>query len=670
MRHVRMCAVALAASGLVACADESMIDEENLGETEQALTVATDSIASPVASASQPLGGFDIDGIEPSTLTVFHLHVEAQAKWEAVIGTNLSWDADKVRQGQTLDVERTGSSLGLIKVLWTLTGELRPLDLFGINIGTIPLAVDVAGCTPPLDGGPFSCEASSPELTLHDVFLPGTPFVRIAIEVRFTGDGAPANTTRTLFLGDEAGASANLTVTPDPQGDAAPMPCSKPVGTTVDYALDPYSWSPAYTKVVQQPKFIIGIHDPILSIPITLFEAPFGPAIPVEPSFTLEGPGATVSLGELLANNVLPTIAPLGPFSGQEGAPVTFSQSTTSACPITSYVWEFSNGTTSFGPTPQRTFGDDGQFDGQLTVTDSTNLSATDSFLVNISNRPPVANAGPATSGAWGTPIALNGQAVDPGADDQATLTYTWTFGDGTPGTGGASVTHAYAAPGTYTAILKVCDDHVCSTDSTLVTVRKRTTSVAYTGTNLGTFSAAATLMGSVVDEFGQPVVGATLAFELGGASAGSAQTNATGNAARTIEVPLPAGSYGVAVGYAGSGLYDGGNTLEQFAVVQMASSIAYTGSLTGGANKTINLSAKLVDAQNRALAGKLVVFKLGTQQTSATTNASGVATTSLKLDQKNGKYPLTATWTPVPGDDAKWIGTQTSTTFTIGGGK
>jgi hypothetical protein len=100
-----------------------------------------------------------------------------------------------------------------------------------------------------------------------------------------------------------------------------------------------------------------------------------------------------------------------------------------------------------------------------------------------------------------------------------------------------------------------------------------------------------------------------------------------------------------------------------------MASSLAYTGALTGGANKNVNLSAKLVDAQNRPLAGKLVVFQLGVQQISATTAATGIASATLKLTQKNGQYPLTATWTPSGGDDAKWTGSTASATFSIGGG-
>ncbi|HEY5944108.1 MAG TPA: PKD domain-containing protein, partial [Kofleriaceae bacterium] len=329
--------------------------------------------------------------------------------------------------------------------------------------------------------------------------------------------------------------------------------------------------------------------------------------------------------------------------------------------------WEFSNGTKSFGPNPQRTFDDDGQFNGQLTVTDMTNLSGTGSFTVDIANRLPVVDAGPNTGGAWGTPIALNGQAVDPGADDQATLVYTWTFGDGTPGAGGASVTHAYATPGDYTATLKVCDDHGCVNNGTLVHVRKRTTSVAYTGTNSGTFSAPATLMGSITDELGQPVVGGTIAFTLGGGDAGSAQTNASGNAARTVDVGLTLGTYAVSAAYAGNGFYDGGNTAESFDVALMSSSVAYTGALQGGPNKTIALSAKLVDGLNRGLAGKTIVFQLGTQSVSATTASTGIATASLKLNQHNGTYSLTSTWTPTGADTAKWTGASTSATFKIG---
>ncbi|MBA3499294.1 MAG: PKD domain-containing protein [Myxococcota bacterium] len=663
----------------MACAGDSPGEgEEATGETEQGLSTASASIVSAVESAQHNLGGFNIDGIEPATLTVFHLHVNTKARWVGGITTDLSWDPAKVRQGQTLDVSRTSSATGTMKVLWTLTGTLRPLNLFDVDIGEIPIAVDLASCNPVLhhDAGTpeeILCTATSPGISLVPGILPFEPYVELAIDIHFKAKRDAAKTTRTLLLGDEQGAQGELAINDGSQNDPLAMPCNKPAGTELEYVMDPFEWTPVSVSAKQQPKFSIGIWLP--SNPITIYplikspsiaDLPFGDFPAIDVPMSLTGAGGSASLGTLQANNVTPT-ASAGSFSGQEGSPVQFAVTTTSACPITGYRWEFSNGTQSFGPNPQRTFGDDGVFDGQVTVTDMTNLSGTDSFDVTIANKAPVADAGPNTSGAWGTQITLNGQAVDPGTDDQATLTYEWNFGDGTPGTGGKNVAHAYAAPGDFTATLTVCDDHVCDTDSTLVHVRKRTVSVSYTGLNVGTFSAQATLAGSIVDELGQPVVNGSLAFNLAAADAGSANTNAAGNAARTIDVTLGAGTYPVGVSFAGNGFYDGGASGELFAVSRIATALSYTGSLVGGPNKTVNLSTKLVDALDRPLAGKLVSFQLGTQSASATTDANGIATASLKLAQKNGQYQLTTSYA---GNASQWTSASSSVNYTIGNPK
>jgi hypothetical protein len=651
--------VALLATGVVSCAGETGTEEETLSETKQAVSLENGAIASAVESNSQDLDGFPIIGYEPTTFSTLDLVVSAKAKWKGVITSSLEWDADKVRQGQTLDVKRTGSSIGFFKMLWTVSGTINVLGFIPVDID-FPIDFDLVNCAPPLDGSDFHCEATSPSFTLFDGFIPTTPFVKLAFGIEMSGTGAAATTTRTLYFGDEATPSGSLELTPEQLGDERAMPCNKPAGTTVDYALDPFTWAPASVKAVQRPKLLIGIN------PFPAVEIDFGPSVTTYPTFTLEGPGNTASLGELLPNNVNPTVDSVGPFAGDEGTPVIFGAATTSACPITSYVWNFSDGTTSFGAHPQRAFGDDGQFDGQLTVTDMTALSGTGNFTVAISNRLPVANAGPDTGGAWGTQIALNGQAVDPGANDQATLVYTWNYGDGTPGGGNASVTHAYATPGDYVATFKACDDHGCDTDTTVVHVRKRTTSVSYNGANAGVFSAPSTLLGSVVDELGQAVNGATVDFTLAGVSAGAAQTNASGNAARTVDVNLFAGPYSVGASYGGSGLYDGGNTLEAFDVSRMTTAVQYTGALNGGANKTVSLSAKLVDGLNRPLAGKSIAFQLGTQSVSATTGATGIATASLKLNQHNGTYSLTATYA---GNATQWTAGAASATFKIGNG-
>ena len=99
---------------------------------------------------------------------------------------------------------------------------------------------------------------------------------------------------------------------------------------------------------------------------------------------TLTGSGHTTDLGELKANNVAPTLAPLGGFSGKAGVPVAFSADADGRCEIESYVWKFSNGTTSYGADPQRTFTTAGAYDGQLTVTDSSGLKASRDFTVTI----------------------------------------------------------------------------------------------------------------------------------------------------------------------------------------------------------------------------------------------------------------------------------------------
>ena len=51
-------------------------------------------------------------------------------------------------------------------------------------------------------------------------------------------------------------------------------------------------------------------------------------------------------------------------FSGSEGSGISFGANVTSKCPIDSTVWRFSDGTKSFGPSPQRAFADNGVYDG------------------------------------------------------------------------------------------------------------------------------------------------------------------------------------------------------------------------------------------------------------------------------------------------------------------
>jgi len=107
------------------------------------------------------------------------------------------------------------------------------------------------------------------------------------------------------------------------------------------------------------------------------------------------------------------------------------------------------------------------------------------------------------------------------------------------------------------------------------------------------------------------------------------------------------------------------------FAVAKKGTTTRYTGAVSGGPNKTVQLSALVTDATGTPLANRTVQFQLGAQSASATTNASGIAATSLKLNQKNGTYTVSATFTPVnaapnPLDGDHYLGSSQSTIFKL----
>ncbi len=646
-----------------------------------ALAAPTSDVAVvPIASATEDIGGWVVSDAfsgDDGGLSV-ELTIEAQASWTASITTGVSYESDDVRQGADLDVARIAPlSIGSLHVLWTVTG-----DISGNSIGPVPFTADNVSCAPALSGGAYDCVAESDSVEVFGLppgfceiipvppfvtpGIPLHPYVELKLRVTFTITPEGIVTERALNSDGDDVANDSLTLTDDSQSETLEMPCTSPADSPVLYALTDYAWSPS-VSASQQPIISAGIMDPIVGCAkIGLYSGGLGTPNVTSPDFVLEGDGHTTDMGELLANDIPPVIAPMSLFVGVEGSPVTFGAAVTSQCPIGSSLWQFSDGGTAYGPAPQHTFQDDALYSGQLDVIDITGLSAARNFSVDITNVLPGAYAGPDTSGLWGTPIAFNGQGVDPGAVDNATLVYSWNWGDGTPGTGGANASHVYANPGSYVATLSVCDDHGCSSDTTSVTVHKRNTAVSYTGANIGLYSGSAQVAGTIVDQLGNPVAGASLSFTLGGASAGSAQTDGSGSAARTVTVVLSAGTYDVTASYAGSALYNGNSGTESFEVVQLATVVSYTGALTGAPNKVSSLSAKLVDVLGRPLVGKLVVFQLGTQTAQATTDANGNAVTSLKLTQKNGKYTLTSSYTPTAPDAGKWLGSATTATFSL----
>jgi hypothetical protein len=526
------------------------------------------SQAVPLVSNTAQLGGFQLQAPivipDPLPIVITNLTFTSTAQWSGDITTKVGWNSDNVRQGAKLDVDRSAPLTdGKIHVEWQVSGEID-----GISFGPTSIDSDDVDCTPTLAGGSFSCEGSSDGLPLPGAIPSPIPLTLIvaelAIGVKFdvTPEGAVATRGFTVGGANVPGQSANpgpLDLNTSQSTESFTMPCTAKTGDAVNYDLSNYHWTPDATASQHVQIKVVNTFPGGIGEAFTYGTIDLGSAQASSPNFDLTGTGFLTSMGSLLANNVTPTIGALGSFSGSEGSPIAFSASVASQCPIASYVWEFSNGTKSFGPSPQRTFGDNGVYDGQLTVTDVTGLSATQNFTVSVANVKPSVDAGPDTTSDWGQDVQFNGQATDPGSTDQATLNYTWTFGDGSPSaSGGLSVAHSYATPGDYVATLKVCDkDGGCDTDTRSVHVTKRETTLGYTGPHTSGPSKTIALTADLVDEYGQAVAGKKVNFALGAQTA-TGTTDANGHVSVSIKLTQKSGSYALSAGFpAGDAKYN-----------------------------------------------------------------------------------------------------------------
>jgi len=612
--------------------------------------------------------------------------------WNADAETKVDFNDSELRQGSTLHVTDTFSpKTGQVHlqgdvhvdagVLNSVSGNpLGPWDPYtSLKVVTIPFDESI-DCTLQLTGdGSKSCTvdiASIPAISLPVLFP-----VEINLEVQFqvgvTIDGDGVAVVRSVdVIGGQNVDSDPLTLDGQKptvvKSDSVDIPCTAAAGSDLNYAFTGSTYQP---KTALASQIALVVDAELITPPpfpnvvlwdkeLTSFDITNTPL-----NFTMTAPDGVADLGPIAKNNIPPTAnAGLDLYTGDQGSPIVFNGiGSTSVCGFPTLRWDFSDGGVAFGALPKHTFQGSGLYSGLLTATDATGLTSTATFAIDVANAAPSANAGPDTSAAWGKPVAFNGSATDPGADDQSTLAYAWDFGDGSPSaTGGPSAVHSYAQPGDYIATFTATDKHgASSADSRIVHVRARHDVATFLGSN-GTYGTPGSLSASFVDEFGTPIVGRSIAFTVDGAAVGSAQTDATGKASLAWTPAVDAGNHAVVATLTGDAMYDGAAASGNVSVAKKATSVVYSGALSGGPNKAVTLRATLLDATATALAGRTIVFKIGTQTVSATTDANGVATTTLLLNQKNGNYPLTATWTPAGSDASRYVGSAAAATFSL----
>jgi thermitase len=144
------------------------------------------------------------------------------------------------------------------------------------------------------------------------------------------------------------------------------------------------------------------------------------------------------------------------PLSGSEPLVVSFSDASTSYDGITSWLWDFGDGSTSSEQNPTHTYNQDGVYTVTLTVTEADGDSDTESKTdyIPVTDSPPRADF---------TASPLSGEEPLLVSFSDASMSYDgitswlWDFGDGSTSTE-QNPTHSYTAEGIYTVSLTVSD--------------------------------------------------------------------------------------------------------------------------------------------------------------------------------------------------------------------
>lgn len=203
------------------------------------------------------------------------------------------------------------------------------------------------------------------------------------------------------------------------------------------------------------------------------------------------------SFGNLstVSRNVTVGSSPSASFTASPGATtrgraVAFN-STASSDPdagvsITSYSWNFGDGSTGSGATTSHAYSALGTYTVTLTVTNSIGLTATTTRQVAV-DVPPTAVFGVPNSAVAGTPVAFSGSQSS--TRQGSIASYSWNFGDHHSGSGRAPK-HSYSRAGHYTVTLTVLDSAgLTATVSHQITVLPSPISrLAVTRNSKGTF--------------------------------------------------------------------------------------------------------------------------------------------------------------------------------------
>ncbi len=215
--------------------------------------------------------------------------------------------------------------------------------------------------------------------------------------------------------------------------------------------------------------------------------------------------------------------------------------------------------------------------------------------------------------------------------------------------------------PGAYTVSASYAGEpaYNSASDSASFTIEKEDTVLTYTGATTQDYHDPFTASGTLVDDDGDPVVGRTVSFTLGVGDTCSDATDGSGVASCSITPTQAAGTYTLASAFAGDAYYEPSSDSDSFEITHEESTTTYTGPtvILAGSGVTATLSAQFVeDGANdddgdggpftAVPSGQTILFSLGSESCSGTTNASGVAQCTVNVPPSLGLGPQTVTTT------------------------
>lgn len=165
-------------------------------------------------------------------------------------------------------------------------------------------------------------------------------------------------------------------------------------------------------------------------------------------------------------------VASATPMSGRAPLQVSFTgNASTDDSAVTSYLWDFKDGSSSSEANPVHTFDQEGTYEVELVVEDAEGLTDTTSITIEVDppNQAPIAVAGASpTSGEIPLEVSFTGSES---TDDSAVVSYLWDFKDGST-SGEADPMHTFTSAGTFDVELTVEDEEgLTHTDTVQIVV-------------------------------------------------------------------------------------------------------------------------------------------------------------------------------------------------------